>query len=176
MGREAAASVLARTNMAVDREQKAEAVQELKQRVEDWKGHRVEGFGELLLYGSFTVLKSEGTVPTAASGKEGERQYHVYLFETILLCCKDIDLSKPKNKLSNKQLVDKRGKPKLQLKGRIFMQNVTDLVSLAKPGKDTPTNNSSNKSGTGRKKGEADQEWFLCLRCSERVCFDRNRC
>jgi cell division control protein 24 len=30
--------------------------------------------------------------------------------------------------------VDKRGKPKLQLKGRIFMQNVTDLVSLAKPG------------------------------------------
>ncbi len=64
-----------------------------------------------------------------------KRQYHVYLFETILLCCKDIDLSKPKNKLSNKQLVDKRGKPKLQLKGRIFMQNVTDLVSLTKPGK-----------------------------------------
>lgn len=62
-------------------------------------------------------------------------QYHVYLFETILLCCKDIDLSKPKNKLSNKQLVDKRGKPKLQLKGRIFMQNVTDLISLSKQGK-----------------------------------------
>ena len=61
-------------------------------------------------------------------------KYHVYLFETILLCCKDIDLNKPKNKLSNKQLVDKRGKPKLQLKGRIFMQNVTDLVALAKPG------------------------------------------
>lgn len=61
-------------------------------------------------------------------------QYHVYLFETILLCCKDIDLSKPKNKLASKPLVDKRGKPKLQLKGRIFMQNVTDLVSLAKPG------------------------------------------
>jgi len=31
--------------------------------------------------------------------------------------------------------VDKKGKPKLQLKGRIFMQNVTDLVSLSKPGK-----------------------------------------
>lgn len=61
-------------------------------------------------------------------------KYHVYLFETILLCCKDIDLSKPKNKIATKTLVDKRGKPKLQLKGRIFMQNVTDLVSLAKPG------------------------------------------
>jgi cell division control protein 24 len=45
-------------------------VQELKFRVEDWKGHRVEGFGELLLYGTFTVLKSE----TLATGKDGERQ------------------------------------------------------------------------------------------------------
>ncbi|KAF2770500.1 hypothetical protein EJ03DRAFT_360510 [Teratosphaeria nubilosa] len=131
-GKEAATSVLERTNVAVDREEKAEAVQELKYRVEDWKGHRVEGFGELMLYGTFTVLKSENL----ASGRDGERQYHVYLFETILLCCKDIDLSKPKNqmKLSKQNLVDKRGKPKLQLKGRIFMQNVTDLVSLAKPG------------------------------------------
>ncbi|KAK3711119.1 Guanine nucleotide exchange factor for Cdc42p [Vermiconidia calcicola] len=129
-GKRVATEVLARTNKAVDREEKAEAVQELKVRVEDWKGHRVEGFGELLLYGTFTVLKSENL----GSGKDGERQYHVYLFETILLCCKDIDLSKPKNKYSSKQLVDKRGKPKLQLKGRIFMQNVTDLISMTKPG------------------------------------------
>lgn len=70
VGKEAATSVLSRTNHAVDREEKAEAVQELKLRVEDWKGHRVEGFGELLLYGTFTVLKSENL----ASGKDGERQ------------------------------------------------------------------------------------------------------
>ena len=171
VGKEAAASVLARTNMAMDREQKAEAVQELKQRVEDWKGHQVQGFGDLLLYGTFTVLKSEGSIPTTATGKEGERQYHVYLFETILLCCKDIDLTKPKNKLSSKQLVDKRGKPKLQLKGRIFMQNVTDLISLAKPGKNTPVFNSSKKSGNGSKAGNAEEEWFLGLRSSERVRF-----
>ncbi|KAK0310352.1 Guanine nucleotide exchange factor for Cdc42p [Friedmanniomyces endolithicus] len=131
LGKEAATSILTRTNKAVDREEKAEAVQELRVRVEDWKGHSVGGFGELLLYGTFTVLKSEHL----GSGKDGERQYHVYLFENILLCCKDIDPTKPKNKFSNKQLVDRAsGKPKLQLKGRIFMQNVTDLVSLAKPG------------------------------------------
>lgn len=54
----------------------------------------------------------------------------------ILLCCKEINPNKQKNKLmSNKQLYDKRGKPKLQLKGRIFMQNVTDAISTAKPGK-----------------------------------------
>lgn len=61
-------------------------------------------------------------------------QYKVYLFERILLCCKEINPNKPKNKmLATKQpLVDKKGKPKLQLKGRIFMQNVTDVVTLSK--------------------------------------------
>ncbi|SMR48503.1 unnamed protein product [Zymoseptoria tritici ST99CH_1A5] len=128
-GMEASTSVLTRTNEAVDREEKLEAVEELKTRVEDWKGHSVAQFGELLLYGTFTVLKSENL----ANGKDGERQYHVYLFETILLCIKNIDITKAKNKF-NKSLLDNKGKPKLQLKGRIFMQNVTDLVSLAKPG------------------------------------------
>ena len=61
-------------------------------------------------------------------------QYKVYLFERILLCCKEIDPNKPKNKMlaTKKPLVDKKGKPKLQLKGRIFMQNVTDVVTLSK--------------------------------------------
>lgn len=69
-GMEAATQVLTRTNQAVDKEEKAEAVQELKVRVEDWKGHRVDHFGPLLLHGTFTVLKSENL----ASGKDAERQ------------------------------------------------------------------------------------------------------
>lgn len=80
-------------------------------------------------------------------------QYHVYLFETILLCCKNIDVTKPKYKPANKASVDNKGKPKLQLKGRIFMQNVTDLVSLAKPGMNYTLPN-----------------WCLPIRSSERVC------
>lgn len=53
----------------------------------------------------------------------------------ILLCCKEINPNKQKNKLMSKgQLYDKKGKPKLQLKGRIFMQNVTDAISTSKPG------------------------------------------
>ena len=60
-------------------------------------------------------------------------QYKVYLFEKILLCCKEFNLSKQKNKmLTQRSLVDKRGLPKLQLKGRIFMQNVTDVVTISK--------------------------------------------
>ncbi|KAF2860635.1 hypothetical protein K470DRAFT_216659 [Piedraia hortae CBS 480.64] len=130
VGKEAATSVLDRTNRAVDRQEKAEAVEELKMRLEDWKGHRVEGFGELLLHGMVAVHKSDNE----GAQKEAERQYQVYLFESIMLYCKEVDLSKPKNKITTKQLVDKRGKPKLQLKGRIFMKNVTDLITLIKPG------------------------------------------
>ena len=64
-------------------------------------------------------------------------QYKVYLFESILLCCKEINLNKPKNKMlgTNKPLVDKKGQPKLQLKGRIFMQNVTDVLTFSRIGK-----------------------------------------
>ena len=63
-------------------------------------------------------------------------QYKVYLFERILLCCKEINPNKSKNKMlgTNKPLVDKKGKLKLQLKGRIFMQNVTDVVTVKRAG------------------------------------------
>lgn len=68
-GKQYATAVLERTNAAMDREAKLEAVQELKSRVEDWKGHRVEGFGYLLLYGTFTVVKSD-----AGPSKDAERE------------------------------------------------------------------------------------------------------
>lgn len=68
------------------------------------------------------------------SSKNEEREYKIYLFEMILLCCKEINVNKPKNKMSTRSLVTKDGKPKLQLKGRIFMQNVTETISLQKPG------------------------------------------
>lgn len=35
---------------------------------------------------------------------------------------------------NSKPLVDRKGKLKLQLKGRIFMQNVTDVLTLTRQG------------------------------------------
>ncbi|KAF2812596.1 uncharacterized protein BDZ99DRAFT_474742 [Mytilinidion resinicola] len=128
-GIEAASSVLQRTNAAIDREERLEAVEELRTLVEDWKGHRIEGFGELLLYGTFTVLKGE-----SISTKNEEREYKIYLFEMILLCCKEQNPNKQKNRITNKSLTNSKGKAKLQLKGRIFMQNVTETISISKPG------------------------------------------
>ncbi|KAF2750029.1 hypothetical protein M011DRAFT_456744 [Sporormia fimetaria CBS 119925] len=125
-GMDAVNSILEKTNAAVDRELRVEAVEELKTLVEDWKGHRIEAFGELLLYGQFTVLKGD-----SINAKNEEREYKIYLFEMILLCCKEINPNKQKNRMKP---LGRNGKPKLQLKGRIFMQNVTETVSLSKPG------------------------------------------
>jgi cell division control protein 24 len=52
----------------------------------------------------------------------------------ILLCCKEQNPNKQKNRITNKSLTNSRGKAKLQLKGRIFMQNVTETISISKPG------------------------------------------
>ena len=52
-------SVLERTNSQIAREERQEAVRALKTQVEDWKHHRVEAFGELLLHGTFTVAKGD---------------------------------------------------------------------------------------------------------------------
>lgn len=66
--------MLDRINAAIAREERMEAVEELKTLVEDWKGHRIEGFGELLLYGQYTVLKGDGM-----NGKQDEREVSVPL-------------------------------------------------------------------------------------------------
>lgn len=129
----------------MDLEERNEAVEELKGRVEDWKGHKIEAFGDLLLHGTFTVLKGETTAPKGSEREVGSKsskrrsshplmellQYKIYLFEMILLCCKEIDITKNKNRGKKN---DHSGKPKLQLKGRIFMQNVTDTLIMQKPG------------------------------------------
>lgn len=68
-GIDATEAVLERINAAIAREDRMEAVEELKVLVEDWKGHRIEGFGDLLLYGQYTVLKGDGM-----NGKNEERE------------------------------------------------------------------------------------------------------
>lgn len=57
---DAVSAVLERTNSYIDREERLEAVHALKSQVEDWRNHRVEAFGELLLHGTHTVIKGDG--------------------------------------------------------------------------------------------------------------------
>ena len=60
-------TVLDRANHLIDKEHLAAAVVDLNARVDDWKSLKVEAFGELLRFGTFTVLKGDG-------GKDTERE------------------------------------------------------------------------------------------------------
>ena len=240
--------MLTQANAAVDRELRDEALKDLCDRVDDWKNHRVDHFGDLLLHGHFPVVtgksdvqkevrispnilravtsmsniraigskckalashtrrRSNGPIfrlPATSSqwnmlpvGKACQsvdgrylpttsdvdiflgnmifhhfsgshpvtgdpflamqyanslglvcprfEQYTIYLFERILLCCKEVNPNKSKDKIMGAQK-DKKDKKdrnrkepnrnaKLQLKGRIFMTNVTEVLSLGKQG------------------------------------------
>jgi cell division control protein 24 len=113
------------------------AVANLRQRVGDWKGHALANFGDLLLDDLFVVTKSEV-----------DREYHVFLFENIILCCKEViavPMSAKKVGKSN-SILKKQQQPAtpssaaggaaaqkskttpLLLKGRIFLTNVTQAI------------------------------------------------
>ncbi|BFZ60638.1 Guanine nucleotide exchange factor for Cdc42p [Saitoella coloradoensis] len=142
-GMESVKRVTDRVNETRRKQENEVVVMELERRVEDWKGHSVASFGSLLLEDMFHVTKGEV-----------EREYHVYLFERILLCCKEVSATKKQAKnLSINKKTKKRGS--LQLKGRIFINNMVDIVPHASPGLYTLQ---------VYWRGDVDQEYFS-LRC-----------
>ena len=130
----AAKRITDRINEAQRRAENEQTVNSLRSRVEDWKGHHLENFGALLLDDIFMVTKMDI-----------DREYHVFLFEKIILCCKEASIpianggSKKVNKTNSilkKQPTtptaipgqfggSKRRNTPLLLKGRIFLNNVT---------------------------------------------------
>ena len=140
-GSAAAKRITDKINEAQRRAENLQTVQNLAARVDDWKGHHVSQFGELLLDDIFIVTKSEV-----------DREYHVFLFERIILCCKEDTsaaggntkkvgksnslLKKPQ---ANGPLVSglagssKKKMTPLLLKGRIYLNNVTE-AKVVSPG------------------------------------------
>jgi cell division control protein 24 len=58
-GLEAIERITSQINEAIRKSENVDVVKDLEGRVEDWKGHRLENFGELLLHGSFQVIKGD---------------------------------------------------------------------------------------------------------------------
>lgn len=134
-GSDAAKRITDKINEAQRRAENDQTVKSLHARIDDWKGHHLENFGELLLDDIFVVTKSDI-----------DREYHVFLFEKIILCCKEA-LALPPNgtkKVGKSNSILKKqptplslpggvGQPQkkstpLLLKGRIFLGNVTQAV------------------------------------------------
>ncbi|CAA7260588.1 unnamed protein product [Cyclocybe aegerita] len=144
-GSDAAKRITDKINEAQRRAENEQTVKSLHTRIDDWKGHHLENFGELLLDDVFVVTKSDI-----------DREYHVFLFEKIILCCKEAIAQPPKGakgvakngSILKKQLAPPPlalpggvGTPQkntpLLLKGRIFLGNVTQAVPV--PARASPT-------------------------------------
>ncbi|KTW25719.1 hypothetical protein T552_03331 [Pneumocystis carinii B80] len=115
-----------RVNETRRRQENEVVVMELERKIEDWKGHNVSSFGALLLEDVFIVIKGDV-----------EREYHVYLFERILLCCKEISASKKQAKVMSISKKSHKKRRSLQLKGRIFINSVSNINSFSKNGQYT---------------------------------------
>jgi hypothetical protein len=61
-------SILQQANASIAREEREDALLDLSDRVEDWKSLRMEAFGDLMLFGTFSVLKGDG------GGKDQEKE------------------------------------------------------------------------------------------------------
>ncbi|KDE06306.1 hypothetical protein MVLG_03346 [Microbotryum lychnidis-dioicae p1A1 Lamole] len=124
-GHAAIMRVTDRVNETKRREDMHQAVLDLGSRVDDWKGHDINSFGELLLMEPFVVIKNDT-----------EREYIIYLFERIILCCKEAPPNPKDKKNSKSNSMIRRPIPTsstrrptmLLLKGRIFINNVTGAV------------------------------------------------
>ncbi|KAG1742924.1 hypothetical protein EDB19DRAFT_1850350 [Suillus lakei] len=135
-GSAAAKRITDKINEAQRRAENVQTVKNLEGRVQDWKGHHLSNFGTLLLDDIFTVTKSDV-----------DREYHVFLFEKIILCCKEAAPPPQSSKRGGKNnsilkkqnglhapapppmtSSNKRKDTPLLLKGRIFLNNVTQAI------------------------------------------------
>ncbi|TPX72704.1 hypothetical protein SpCBS45565_g00012 [Spizellomyces sp. 'palustris'] len=113
-------AAIKRVTDSVNEEKRQEENRRMKrdviERVEDWKGLNVADFGELLLSEKFPM-----------STGESERDYDLFLFERILLCCKDTT-KKRKSKKNAKE-----DSTTYALKGNIYIERIDSVTNEANP-------------------------------------------
>ncbi|KAJ1536407.1 hypothetical protein HK096_010859 [Nowakowskiella sp. JEL0078] len=116
---------------------------ELIERMEEWKGLNPDDFGELLLLDKFPM-----------SSGEIERDYHIYLFSKLLLCCKDLG-RRTKNRQSRKDKTSEL--TTYALRGNISINLILDV-------RDTSNEDQTNCAICITWKDNGDKELFT-LKC-----------
>ncbi|KAI8816152.1 uncharacterized protein EV422DRAFT_591923 [Fimicolochytrium jonesii] len=106
-------AAIKRVTDLVNEEQRQEENRRIKQdvldRVEDWKDLDVNEFGSLLLSDRFPM-----------NSGDAEKDFDLFLFETILLCCKDTA-----KKRKSKKNIDTTS---YQLKGNIYIDRIDSIM------------------------------------------------
>ncbi|ODQ63204.1 hypothetical protein NADFUDRAFT_84393 [Nadsonia fulvescens var. elongata DSM 6958] len=122
-GLEATKRIAESVNNAQRRVENRDLVKDLTGRISDWKGCKLEEFGELLFEGIYSVEQR---------GQESD--YHVYLFNRIILYCKDMSQFKKQSKtmtLSTKKNKEKEKikRASLELVDRKFIETIAKVAA-----------------------------------------------
>ncbi|PPQ68090.1 hypothetical protein CVT25_014253 [Psilocybe cyanescens] len=118
--------IVTKISEALRRGENQKMINNLRGRVQDWKGHLLQNFGKLVLYDLALVTRSDL-----------DRPYSVFLFEKIVILCKEVIPNTNKNQKSSTKryntpsdedtaiMVQK--KTPLLLKGRIYIANIVSV-------------------------------------------------
>ncbi|KAJ3328042.1 hypothetical protein HDU76_010694 [Blyttiomyces sp. JEL0837] len=115
-GHEAIKRITEKVNEESRRAENESLKNDLADRVEDWKGLNIRDFGDLMLSEKFLM-----------SSNDQEREYNLFLFEKILLCCKD--LQKPRKKKRGE--TGKDTGTTYSLKGNIYINAISSVEDIS---------------------------------------------
>ncbi|KAI8811926.1 Dbl homology domain-containing protein, partial [Cladochytrium replicatum] len=99
--------------------------QDLVEKMEDWKNLNPDEFGELLLTDKFSMRTNDT-----------DREYFIFLFERMLICCKDAGKKTRKSRGLTGGLSSSAQQPSMnvfQLRGNIDIRLVERVVDTSKP-------------------------------------------
>ena len=123
-----------RSRSPLDFSRRASLINDLKLYVQDWKGVKLEKYGDLLLFESAIVT------PPREVRKPKQRECRIYLFESIILAVRDVTPAsstsrKSFGKVFGKSVVQQSQESrKLGLSGRIKIQDLTTVIPSMSPG------------------------------------------
>ncbi|KAI9295810.1 RhoGEF-domain-containing protein [Neoconidiobolus thromboides FSU 785] len=114
LGMEAIERVAAKVNEMRRKEENANLTVDLKHRVVNWDQLSIEDFGELLQNDKFMVVGKD----------QKEREMYIFMFEEIILCCKELSSTSKKAKQLSKKVTG----PPLELRGEIPMESLAKVA------------------------------------------------
>ncbi|KAL1917562.1 uncharacterized protein VTP21DRAFT_3955 [Calcarisporiella thermophila] len=115
--------VVDKVNETKRKQENALMVEELKTRVDDWKGLTLDNLGELVLVETFIM-----------SSNDMEREMKVYLFERALLFFKYVGDKNRKNTKTNSITLMKKRRGSLVLKLKVPIANINIIMNTARNG------------------------------------------
>ncbi|KAI9319982.1 hypothetical protein BX666DRAFT_2018116 [Dichotomocladium elegans] len=122
-GLEAIKRVAEKVNETQRKHENLQAVESLRNRIDEADRDIVEGHGNILLQGQLTMSRNDN-----------DREFLVYLFEKVLLICKETKDSSKNRLAKSNTLIKKKRRASLQPKGKIYTNRIFNVINKSHPG------------------------------------------